>query len=1006
MNVSGVVERLSQTSQNELINIVTIFLGLSVGSKLSAEAFLQAKTLGDLATLVVELLVQEAKAKLARAESAGAEDGTDAVVASSEGFVASSAQLRNLSLATGRMTSREGRLALEHAATMQLSGMHDLATLERAWSQLCDRHPMLCLRVEDASLQLGERPAPVGVDNLAVALAAPLHLDVGELVRPMVHIGNSLAVELGLRVHGCVTDKSGLALALADWAELAAGKATMASPDPSEVVATVGYRHFDPEREDGIADLAYWRAVMSPWIPAANLPKRRLALAPVGLGLNRGPSAALHLDLPVPFDDSSEAVLLAAFALAIARRTGASTVLIERHFERPLPGSVGPWTDSMPIALRDVSIAPAVAQHRIARQLSNGERHAAFGLASCEAQFAEEMKAAGSVPGQFGFRYVATGHAADQVRHLHSWSNKHDLCLEVTPNTQGLAIQLVFDSMVVDEDLARAVMIDVASIAGEAAERAPAVGAVEPIAVGVGTRLATPERAVESLTATTEIGTITRAPTPPPAPPALVGAGANSVVYPVLPSTRAIMSVLRGPHTTRTFIGNWNVNQALLVRPGIDARRMSAALDHLVARHDTLRTHYRVVGDQLLAVVDERYGGKLGVQDLGEPSRAEMMSSINLIAERSFDLARGPLFEVHLLKCGRQGDVVLIHLCEFIADGWSMSLIVDELVRHYFGLGAAGGGTNYAELLKISALPADPSDRAALDAYWRGVMESPAPLPRFGRVAKGHPPAAPGMQAPFQRRCLQVNQAGVAQLRKRGKVLGVNENSLWAAAIMGSAARQAGAETVYFAAIHSMRNNVALRDKIALLAGRLPVRCDLGEAGGFEGLAQQIQARSTTNNEHAFPGLEFKPPPTMPDGGRTAQAEWTQWAYGRVLPEQLVKNSLAAPLVGSANGGVSRILSFEIEALPMLPYGFTRGDFALRPMTNREGVELNFYHDLLSPTPADAEQLLARALDDVGLSKGHIGREVVSETIGDPEDIELLNRGLPPVAQPFGSKVG
>jgi len=48
MNVSGVVERLSKTSQNELINIVTIFLGLSVGSKMSAEAFLQMTTLGIL----------------------------------------------------------------------------------------------------------------------------------------------------------------------------------------------------------------------------------------------------------------------------------------------------------------------------------------------------------------------------------------------------------------------------------------------------------------------------------------------------------------------------------------------------------------------------------------------------------------------------------------------------------------------------------------------------------------------------------------------------------------------------------------------------------------------------------------------------------------------------------------------------------------------------------------------------------------------------------------------
>ncbi len=41
----GVVDRLSKTAQNELINIVTIMLGLSVGSKLAAEQFLQPRTL-------------------------------------------------------------------------------------------------------------------------------------------------------------------------------------------------------------------------------------------------------------------------------------------------------------------------------------------------------------------------------------------------------------------------------------------------------------------------------------------------------------------------------------------------------------------------------------------------------------------------------------------------------------------------------------------------------------------------------------------------------------------------------------------------------------------------------------------------------------------------------------------------------------------------------------------------------------------------------------------------
>jgi oxaloacetate decarboxylase beta subunit len=45
---SGVVERLSRAAQNEIINIVTIMLGLAIGSKLSADKFLALETLGIL----------------------------------------------------------------------------------------------------------------------------------------------------------------------------------------------------------------------------------------------------------------------------------------------------------------------------------------------------------------------------------------------------------------------------------------------------------------------------------------------------------------------------------------------------------------------------------------------------------------------------------------------------------------------------------------------------------------------------------------------------------------------------------------------------------------------------------------------------------------------------------------------------------------------------------------------------------------------------------------------
>ena len=45
MRECGVVDRISKTAQNELMNIVTIFLGISVGATATAEIFLSTKTI-------------------------------------------------------------------------------------------------------------------------------------------------------------------------------------------------------------------------------------------------------------------------------------------------------------------------------------------------------------------------------------------------------------------------------------------------------------------------------------------------------------------------------------------------------------------------------------------------------------------------------------------------------------------------------------------------------------------------------------------------------------------------------------------------------------------------------------------------------------------------------------------------------------------------------------------------------------------------------------------------
>jgi oxaloacetate decarboxylase beta subunit len=64
MRECGVVDRLSKTTQNALINIVTIFLGIGVGSRLSAENFLNLETLGILLLGVIAFSIGTASGVL------------------------------------------------------------------------------------------------------------------------------------------------------------------------------------------------------------------------------------------------------------------------------------------------------------------------------------------------------------------------------------------------------------------------------------------------------------------------------------------------------------------------------------------------------------------------------------------------------------------------------------------------------------------------------------------------------------------------------------------------------------------------------------------------------------------------------------------------------------------------------------------------------------------------------------------------------------------------------
>lgn len=64
MRECGVVERLSNSAQNELINVTTIFLGLAVGAQLSAGSFLNLQTLGILVLGAIAFVIGTASGVL------------------------------------------------------------------------------------------------------------------------------------------------------------------------------------------------------------------------------------------------------------------------------------------------------------------------------------------------------------------------------------------------------------------------------------------------------------------------------------------------------------------------------------------------------------------------------------------------------------------------------------------------------------------------------------------------------------------------------------------------------------------------------------------------------------------------------------------------------------------------------------------------------------------------------------------------------------------------------
>jgi amino acid adenylation domain-containing protein/non-ribosomal peptide synthase protein (TIGR01720 family) len=122
---------------------------------------------------------------------------------------------------------------------------------------------------------------------------------------------------------------------------------------------------------------------------------------------------------------------------------------------------------------------------------------------------------------------------------------------------------------------------------------------------------------------------------------------------------------------------------ALRLRGRLDLDALSVAWSELVARHESLRTTFDAVGGRGVQVIHSPSVVSPSVLDLSELAEcerdAELARVLVVETSRPFDLARGPLLRVALMRLDAAEYVLSVAMHHIITDGWSMGVMLGEL---------------------------------------------------------------------------------------------------------------------------------------------------------------------------------------------------------------------------------------------------------------------------------------------------------------------------------------
>ncbi|RML46063.1 Pyoverdine sidechain peptide synthetase IV, D-Asp-L-Ser component, partial [Pseudomonas savastanoi pv. glycinea] len=132
----------------------------------------------------------------------------------------------------------------------------------------------------------------------------------------------------------------------------------------------------------------------------------------------------------------------------------------------------------------------------------------------------------------------------------------------------------------------------------------------------------------------------------------------------------------------------YKMTTGLRLQGPLNESALRRAFDHLIERHEVLRTVFHTDGDQAQQVLLHDQTVALDSIDLSgladvELRDAELALRVITVTSQPFDLRTGPLLRAHLFRLASDEHVLVVSMHHIVSDGWSMDVMIQEFVHCY-----------------------------------------------------------------------------------------------------------------------------------------------------------------------------------------------------------------------------------------------------------------------------------------------------------------------------------